>query len=95
MEPTPPTGSRSSEPLLGWGWSQTCTAETSSKQSTCILASGLEVVNPVPEVGHHEVLGLDHPLLGLHRLLELLVLLRDGAAPGNGALKLELETKAI
>ena len=54
---------------------------------TCVLTSGLQIVNPVPEVGHHEVLGLYHPLLSLHRLLELLVLLRDGAASGNGALE--------
>ena len=74
---------------LSWGGDghiQTCSV-LPLLHRTCVLASGLQIVNPVPEVGHHEVLGLDHPLLGLHCLLELLVLLRDGAAPGKGALK--------
>ena len=66
---------------------ETCTAKASSIHRTCVLASGLQIVYPVPEVGHHEVLGLYHPLLSLHSLLELLVLLRDGAASGNGALR--------
>ena len=66
----------------------------SSIHRTCVLASGLQIVYPVPEVGHHEVLGLDHPLLSLHRLLELLVLLRDGTASGNGALKFMRKEKS-
>ena len=48
---------------------------------TCVLTAGLEVVNAISQVGHHKVLGLYHPLLGLHRLLELLVLFGDGSTP--------------
>ena len=53
-----------------------------SSHLTSILTSRLQIVNTIPQVCHHKVLGLDHSLLGLHRLLELLVLLGDGSAPG-------------
>ena len=57
-----------------------------SSHLTGIFASRLQIIDTIPEVCHHEVLGLDHPLLGLHRLLELLVLLGDSSAPGVAAI---------
>ena len=60
-------------------WSPLCPLTAVHLDLSRILASRLEIINPIPQVGHHEALGLDHPLLGLHRLLELLVLLGDRA----------------
>ncbi len=45
------------------------------------FAGSLEVVDPVSEIVHDELLGLDHLGLVLHRLLEVLVLLADRSTP--------------
>ena len=52
-----------------------------SSQLTGIFTSRLQIVNTIPQICHHKVLGLDHSLIGLHRLLELLVLLGDCSTP--------------